>query len=93
MKRGVSVAGASTWPRPEAVEMRLIGDTIWMLVTQFGGNDPEGKGGCVHVEFGGSGCRWVEYDPTEHEGSKERWRAAKAFHEGQGTHIAPELVR
>jgi hypothetical protein len=68
-------------PRPSYVA-RLLDRDVWLLVTQEGGSDPEGKGGVVVVELGGSSCRWLLYDPGDHEGSLERLRAARAFHAG-----------
>lgn len=69
--------------RSGGVEARIAPDgRVWMLVTTNGGNDPDGLGGYVVGELGGSGCRWLEFDPADPEGSLERLEAARAFHGG-----------
>lgn len=65
--------------------IRMADGSIWMLVTNSGGNDPEGHGGYVIGELGGSGCRWVAYDPTDRAGSMLRLKQAQAWHRDHGT--------
>ena len=44
---------------------RDLAGHYFQLLTTDGGHDPEGKGGFVHPELGGSGCRWAPYEPSE----------------------------
>lgn len=55
---------------------------LWLQITSSGGDDPEGIGGSVHPELGGSSCRWISVDPDGDRRSLERRaEAARAFHE------------
>jgi hypothetical protein len=61
----------------------LIDGSVWMLVTRYGSNDPEGNGGYVINELGGSGCRWIQYDPTDVSGSLTRLVSAREWYQGR----------